>query len=84
MEIQSAIEGRDVCDKLRKDLRNIRYNPDLNKMYRNIEKMVTDISKLEVECRRSSHKFVLEEPLANLNKAVKHLQNLILIAKLMD
>lgn len=84
MEIESALQGREVCDGLRKDLRKIRYNPDLNKMFHNIEKMVTEISKLEVECRRSTHRFILDEPLANLNKAVHHLRNLILMAKLME
>lgn len=84
MNITSAIEGREVCDELRRDLRKIRYNPDLLKMFRNIEKMVTDISRLEVECRRSTHRFILDEPLAELNKAVHHLKNLILMAKLME
>ncbi len=84
MNITSAIEGREVCDELRRDLRKIRYNPDLLKMFRNIEKMVTDISRLEVECRRSTHRFILDQPLAELNKAVHHLKNLILMAKLME
>lgn len=84
MKIETALQGREVCDELRKDLRKIRYNPDLNKMFRNIENMVTDISKLEVGCRRSTHRFMLDEPLANLNQAVNHLRNLILMAKLME
>ena len=46
--------------------------------------MFTDISKLEVGCRRSTHRFMLDEPLVNLNQAVNHLRNLILMAKLME
>lgn len=84
MNITSAIEGRDACDALKKDLGTIRYNPDLYKMYRNIESMVTNISKLEVVCRQSRNRLVLETPLKTLNESVDHLQKLILMAKLMD
>ena len=36
MKIETALQGREVCDELRKDLRKIRYNTYLNKMFRNI------------------------------------------------
>lgn len=84
MKITSALEGREVCDTLRKELGTIRYNPDLKKMFHNIEKMITDLSKLEVVCRQSRNRLVLEIPLETLNNSVDHLQKLILVAKLMD
>jgi hypothetical protein len=84
MNIQTALEGREVCYSLSKELSKLRYNPDLTKMLRNIENMVTEISKLEVICRRSHSRAVLETPLKKLNDAVDHLQKLILVAKLMD
>lgn len=84
MEIKTALEGREVCDKLRSDLSKIRYNPDLNKMLKNIEKMVTEVSKLEVICRRTVSQVILERPLRELNESVTHLQKLILIAQLME
>lgn len=84
MEIKTALEGREVCDNLRKELSKIRYNPDLNKMLKNIENMVTEISKLEVTCRRTVSKVVLETPLKNLNESIAHLKKLILIAQLME
>lgn len=84
MDIRTALEGRDVCDKLRSDLSKIRYNPDLNKMLKNIEKMVTEVSKLEVTCRRTVSQVILERPLRELNESVIHLQKLILVAQLME
>ena len=84
MEIKTALEGREVCDRLRKELSQIRYNPDLQKMLKNINGMVTQISKLEVECRRAHSRAILETPLKKVNESVDHLQKLILMAKLMD
>lgn len=84
MKISTALEGIEVCDKLKKDLSKIKYNPDLHKMLRNINAMVTEISKLEVTCRRAHSRTVLETPLKNLNEAVEKLEKYILIAKLMD
>lgn len=84
MEIKTALEARDVCDKLRSDLAKIRYNPDLHKMLKNINNMVTEVSKLEVTCRRTISQVILEKPLKELNDSVTHLQKLILIAQLME
>lgn len=84
MEIKTALDGIEVCDRLRKELSQIRYNPDLQKMLKNINGMVTQISKLEVECRRAHSRTILETPLKKVNESVDHLQKLILMAKLMD
>lgn len=84
MNIQTALEGREVCDQLKKDLAKLRYNPDLVKMLRNIENMVTEVSKLEVLCRRSHNRTILETPLLKLNQSIDHLQKLILVAQLME
>ena len=84
MNVKTAIDGRTVCDELRRDLSSIRYNPDLRKMLKNIEGMLTDISKKEVICRQSRQSFILEGPLASLNQSIDQLQKLILVAKLMD
>jgi hypothetical protein len=84
MDIKTALEGREVCDKLHSDLGKLRYNPDLHKMLKNINNMVTEVSKLEVICRRTVSQVILERPLKELNDAVTHLQKLILVAQLME
>jgi len=84
MEIKTALEAREVCDQLRSELSKLRYNPDLIKMLKNIEKMVTEVSKLEVTCRRMVSQVILEKPLSELNQSIVHLKKLILVAKLME
>lgn len=84
MELLTAIEARHRCEKLRNDLRTIRYNPDLHKMLKNIESMCTELSKLETSCRHHTKRYQLEEPSSKINQSIDHLEKLILIAKLMD
>ena len=82
--INSAIQGREVCDHLRVELTQISYNPDLKKMLKNIEKMVQELSRKEVICRQSKTKHSLVDPIAKINDSITHLSNLILMARLMD
>ena len=83
MKIQHAIDFQNISDSLRRDLRSIGYNPDLNKMYLNIERMVRELSKLEVMARRSPKSHLTDEKVNEINKAIDHLEKLILTAKLM-
>lgn len=53
-------------------------------MLRNIEKMVTELSKLEVNCRHHSKTYQLEEPSKKIENSIDHLEKLILMARLMD
>jgi len=84
MEDFTALIARRHCDKLRSDLKTIRYNPDLHKMLKNIECMVTDLSKLETSCRHHTKRYQLEEPSNKLRNSIDHLEKLIIVAKLMD
>lgn len=83
MIIETAIDFQNVSDALRRDLRSIGYNPDLNKMYLNIEKMVRELSRIEVIARRNPKSNLTTEKVAEINKAIDHLEKLILTAKLM-
>jgi len=80
----TALNYRKQCDQLRKDLKSIRFNMDLHKMLGNIEKMVTELSKLEVSCRHHTKQYQLEEPSKNIAQSINHLEKLILMARLMD
>lgn len=83
-EIHTAISFRQKSEDLRKLLRSIRYNPDLHKMLKNIDSMITELSKLEASCRHHTKRYHLEEPMIKVNKSLDHLEKLILVAKLMD
>jgi len=83
MVINTAIEFQKVSDNLRKDLRSIGYNHDLAKMFLNIENMVSDLSRLEVLARRTHKSNLVVEKVNEINKAIDHLEKLIVMAKLM-
>ncbi len=76
-------EARDIIIDLRKQLHRLPYNPDLHKLCNNIGEMNAQLSRLEVEARRTrkTHKFDAYKE--DMVKAIKHLEHLILMAKLM-
>jgi len=84
MNIEHALDWQDVSSKLRTEMSAAGYNPDLNKMLRNIESMVTELSKLEVYARRIGHStHITKNKVEEINKAIKHLEQLTLMSKLM-
>jgi len=84
MKIERAIDWDKVSTDLRIQMATQSgYNPDLQKMYRNIEKMVTELSKLEVTFRRTQKYSMLDDKVAQINKAIDHLEKLLLISQLM-
>ena len=83
MEIKNSTEWQQVLTALTIDLNQLGYNPDLNRMMRNIGSMVTDLSKAEVEARRIHNSKNLVAPLEKINKSIKHLEQFLLMARLM-
>ena len=83
MQIQTALDWQEVSDKLKTDLHTIGYNPDLKKMYTNIQLMVTELSKLEVNGRRLRTTNFTQTHVDVINKAIDHLEKLILMGLLM-
>lgn len=80
--IKNSLVGRSVCDMIALDISKIRYNSDLKKMLKNIEQMISDLSKKEVEARRLKSPDILQGSLTEINKAIDHLRQLVLIAQL--
>ena len=83
MEIQTSLDWQKVNSDLSGQLSGIGYNPDLHKMLANITKMVSELSSLEVEARRKKSIHMTQEKVNNINKAINHLEKLILMATLM-
>lgn len=84
MKIEQAIDWNRVNGELRTQLSTIAYNPDLHRIQININTMVSDLSKLEVECRRRPHDSRLVAKVEEINQAIDRLEKLILMAKLMS
>jgi hypothetical protein len=83
MKIERAIDWNQVSIELSKQMNGIGYNPDLVRMHKNIDKMVTEVSKLEVNLRRTGKYNMLDDKVAEINKAITHLEKLLLMANLM-
>jgi len=83
MKIERALDWDTVSVELVRQLKAIDYNPDLKRLYKNIDSMVTELSKLEVSCRRNGRYNFLTDRVEKINNAINHLEKLILIAQLM-
>jgi len=83
MKIQTALDWQEVSMQIRKDLDRIGYNPDLRKMFNNIQLMITELSKLEVNGRRIKSTDFTQNQVEKINKAIDHLEKLILMGLLM-
>ena len=83
MKIERAIDWNKVSSDLSTQMNGIGYNPDLHRMHKNIDKMVTELSKLEVAIRRTGKFSMLDDKVAEINTAINHLEKLVLMANLM-
>jgi hypothetical protein len=83
MTIENSLDWNRVWNKLHTLLDGLPYNPDLQKMLKNIDKMVDELSKLEVEARRIRNTSCLTDKVNDINKSIDHLEKLILMASLM-
>ena len=83
MKIETALDWQEVSAQIRRDLDRVGYNPDLKKMFNNIQLMVTELSKLEVNGRRLRTSNFTQELVDKINKAIDHLEKLILMGLLM-
>ena len=83
MKIETALDWQEVSAKLRIDLHSLGYNPDLQKMFNNLQLMVTDLSKLEVNGRRLRSTDFTKKEVDKINSAIDHLEKLILMGLLM-
>ena len=79
----TAIEARDIISDLRIQLKRLPYNPDLLKLCNNIGEMNSVLSRLEVEARQTRKTHKVDAHKEDMIKAIKHLEHLILMAKLM-
>lgn len=83
MKIETALDWQEVSAQIRRDLDRVGYNPDLKKMYNNIQLMITELSKLEVNGRRIRSTNYTQSQVEKINKAIDHLEKLILMGLLM-
>jgi|688.fasta_scaffold2185972_1 hypothetical protein len=79
---ETAVEAQKIVDNLFRRLRELNYNPDLKKMMKNIEHLVTELSKAEVIARTNHSPGIAQKPREELAKAITYADNMLLLAKL--
>jgi len=84
MQIENSLDWQAVHTELRTQIGQLPFNPDLRRMLNNISNMVSELSQAEVEARRISKMSYTETKVVQINEAIKHLEKLLLIAKLMS
>lgn len=84
MQIQTSLDWQAVHSELRKQIEQLSFNPDLRRMLNNISNMVSELSSAEVETRRINKPEYNKLKVDDINKAINHLEKLLLIAKLMS
>jgi hypothetical protein len=82
MKITCTQDWQEVERDLRSQIKMIRYNPDLIKMKKNIEIMITELSRQEVEARRTKNPRYLLPQLDKINTAIHNLEKWILMLQL--
>ena len=83
MKIETSTDWQEIHRLLRVEMKSIGYNQDLEKMVRNIDKMVADLSRLEVLVRRTRNTVLHTEKVEQINLTIDHLRKLVLMAQLM-
>lgn len=84
MQIQTSLDWQAVHAELRTQIGQLPFNPDLRRMLNNISNMVSELSQAEVESRRINKPEYNKLKVDAINKAIDHLEKLLLIAKLMS
>lgn len=84
MKIRNSLEWSNVAGELYRQLNDIGVNHDLLRMLQNINVMVSDLSKQEVNARRIKKPEYTQAKVDEINKAIDHVEKLLLVAKLMS
>lgn len=83
MKITVSTDWQDVHKRIRAELNSIGYNSDFDRLVKNIDNMVSELSKIEVVARRTKNTVLYIEKLETINNAIDRLLKLIIMAKLM-
>ena len=80
----TALEARKVADVVYKQLKECRFNPELMLYFRNVEKMIGNLSALEVQARQTHKYSKVDQYIIQVDQAIDYLEKMIIISKLTD
>lgn len=83
-KFRTALEAHKVANVVYKQLKECRYNSDLMLYFRNIEKMISTLSTLEVQARQTHKYHKVDAYIIEVEQAIDYLEKMILISRLTD
>lgn len=83
MELKISTDWQEIELDLKTKIHRIGYNPDLERMLKNIQSMVTELSKMEVDARRTRKTTYTAEQIVKINQAIVTLEKWMIMAALM-
>lgn len=80
MEIKNSLDWQTTREKLNATVLKLPYDQSVRQMIRNIDLMVTELSKLEVTARRTKVTHYADAQVAKINEAITNIEKIIMIA----
>jgi hypothetical protein len=84
MEIKTSLDWEVAKVELKDQLVQLSYNNDLRKMLKSIDTMVTQLSILEVEARRTRSTTRTTAKLEEINTAINNFEKWLMMAMLLE
>lgn len=82
LEIRSWADWPEIEKELTSQIKGLNFNSDLNKMKRNLDAMVSELNRAEVEARRTNGHKYLAQQIAEINRSIDLLEKWILMLAL--
>ena len=83
MKIKNSLEWQTVRQEFKEQILKLPYDASIRQMLKNIDTMVTDLSRTEVEARRTKASYYRDEKLSKVNEAIESLDKIIIIGILL-
>ena len=84
MKITNSLEWDQVRRELKAQIEKLPYDPSIRQMVKNIDKMVSELSKIEVEVRRTKVSYYADAQLTKINDAISVINKILVIAILLS
>jgi hypothetical protein len=83
MKIKNSLEWENVRIDLKFQILKLPYDTSIRQMLKNIDVMVGELSKIEVEARRTKVSYYKDAQLTKVNEAIESLDKIIILGILM-
>lgn len=83
MKIKNSLGWDPVRYDLKLQIQQLPYDTSVRQMLKNIDRMVNELSKIEVEARRTKVSYYADAKLAEVNEAIDSLGKIIMIGLLL-